>query len=192
MRVTWKKPWRVVCSYVVLCYVCCCGCYASQERVNTSAVPMAPCIFFHPPSSCLAYHRFSKQCTQWDTTGQLVLGAASTIYCIIEWWFILTLCVNWFSHWGEIYQCFILIMEYVRIKEQANHAWFRAFCTIKWPNMFTWRVCLPQVSALNKHGHLRERKVPSEGSPARSIAWPGHFKSWKYPSGSRRSRGIVI
>ena len=129
MRVTWKKPWRVVCSYVVLCYVCCCGCYASQERVNTSAVPMAPCIFFHPPSSCLAYHRFSKQCTQWDTTGQLVLGAASTIYCIIEWWFILTLCVNWFSHWGEIYQCFILIMEYVRIKEQANHAWFRAFCT---------------------------------------------------------------
>ena len=28
----------------------CCGCRASQERINVSAVPMAPCVFFQPLS----------------------------------------------------------------------------------------------------------------------------------------------
>ena len=30
---------------VVLCYVCCYGCCARQQRVNVSAAPRAPCIF---------------------------------------------------------------------------------------------------------------------------------------------------
>lgn len=33
----------------------------------------------------------------------------------------------------------------------------------------------PHASALNNHGHLREKKVPSESSPARSIARPVHL-----------------
>ena len=44
----------------------CCGCRASQERINVSAVPMAPHIFFQPLSSSLAYPEFSEQCEQQD------------------------------------------------------------------------------------------------------------------------------
>ena len=40
-----------------LCY----GCHASQERINVSAVPTAPHIFFQHHSSCLAFLRFSEQ-----------------------------------------------------------------------------------------------------------------------------------
>ena len=48
-----------------LCY----GCRASQERINMSAVPIAPGVFFQPVSSCLAYPWFSEQweeCEQQD------------------------------------------------------------------------------------------------------------------------------
>ena len=40
-----------------LCY----GRHASQERVNVSAVPVAPHVFLQPRSSSFAYPGFSKQ-----------------------------------------------------------------------------------------------------------------------------------
>ena len=43
-----------------LCYGCC----AHQERINVSAVPMAPRVFFQPLSSSFAYPGFNKQCEQ--------------------------------------------------------------------------------------------------------------------------------
>ena len=45
-----------------LCY----GRHASQERINLSAVPTAPRVFFQPLSSSLAYPGFSKQCKQCE------------------------------------------------------------------------------------------------------------------------------
>ena len=60
---------EVVWGYVVLCYVCCYGCCASQERISMSAVPKASCSNL---SSGLAYPGFSEQCSQckqqdnWD------------------------------------------------------------------------------------------------------------------------------
>ena len=50
---------EVVCSYVY-------GCCASQNRINVSAFPMAPRIFFWPLSSHLAYPGFSEQCAQCE------------------------------------------------------------------------------------------------------------------------------
>ena len=55
----------------------CCGCSASQERINVSAVPMAPWVSFQPLSSSLTYPGFSKQCGQWDTAIQ-----CSIVKCI--------------------------------------------------------------------------------------------------------------
>ena len=49
-----------------LCYGCC----LSQARINVSANLMAPCIFFQPLNSSLAYPGFSKpyeQCEQQDS-----------------------------------------------------------------------------------------------------------------------------
>ena len=43
-----------------LCY----GFHSSQERINVSAVPMAPRVFFQPLSSSFAYPGFNKQCEQ--------------------------------------------------------------------------------------------------------------------------------
>ena len=40
------------------------GCHASQERINVSAVHVAPHISLQPLSSHLAYHGFSEQCAQ--------------------------------------------------------------------------------------------------------------------------------
>ena len=48
---------------------CCYGCCACQERINMSAVPKAPRVFFQSSSSHLAYPGFSKQrgqCEQQD------------------------------------------------------------------------------------------------------------------------------
>ena len=45
-----------------LCYGCC----ASQERINVSAFPMAPRVFFQPLSLSLAYPGFSEQCEHQD------------------------------------------------------------------------------------------------------------------------------
>ena len=42
------------------------GSCASQERRKVSAVPMAPCVFFQPLSSSLAYPGFSKQCGEYE------------------------------------------------------------------------------------------------------------------------------
>ena len=44
--------------------VCCYGCCASQERINMSAVPTAPWLFFQLPRWHLAYPGFREQ---WDT-----------------------------------------------------------------------------------------------------------------------------
>ena len=44
----------------------CCGCLANQERINVSAVPTAPRIFFQPLSTSLAYPELSEQCEQQD------------------------------------------------------------------------------------------------------------------------------
>lgn len=41
-----------------LCY----GCLAGQERVNVSAAPTVPQVFFQPRSSGLAYHGFGEPC----------------------------------------------------------------------------------------------------------------------------------
>ena len=50
-----------------LCY----GCLASQERVNVSAAPTAPQVFFQPLSSGLAYLGFGEQCyiVRYSKTG---------------------------------------------------------------------------------------------------------------------------
>ena len=53
---------------VRLCYVisaATAGC-ANQKKINVSAVSVAPCVFFQPLSSRLAYHGFSEQCTQCE------------------------------------------------------------------------------------------------------------------------------
>ena len=55
-----------VCSYAVLCYVCCYSCRVSQDRINVSAVPAAPRVSFQPPSSCLAYLGFRERCGQCE------------------------------------------------------------------------------------------------------------------------------
>ena len=74
---SWSRYTRLCYGYVMatlwFCYGCCSGCHASQERINAPVVPTAPHIFFQPLSSRLAYHRFSKQCTQWDTERRLAL-----------------------------------------------------------------------------------------------------------------------
>ena len=57
-----------------LCYVCCYGCCTSQERINASAVPTAPHIFFQPLNLHLGLPwvqgtvctvRYSKQLALW-------------------------------------------------------------------------------------------------------------------------------
>lgn len=83
------KPWRSVCSYVVLGHVCCYGCYASQERINMCTVPTVPWLCCHPLSSWLTYSGSHKQCPQWYTARQLVSWIGSTrcllciFYCIL-------------------------------------------------------------------------------------------------------------
>ena len=52
---TWKSPEGL--CVVMLCY----GCRTSEERINSSAVPMAPRIFFQPLSSSFVYRGFSKR-----------------------------------------------------------------------------------------------------------------------------------
>ena len=52
-----------------------CGCCISQERINTSAAPKAPWVFFQLPHLHLIYHGVSEQCTQWDRARQLALSA---------------------------------------------------------------------------------------------------------------------
>ena len=42
------------------------SCCANQERINVSAVPMAPQVSFQPLSSSLAYPGFSKGCKQCE------------------------------------------------------------------------------------------------------------------------------
>ena len=47
----------------------CCGCHATQERINLSSVPTSPCIFFQSLSSNLAYTGSSKECVQHEQQG---------------------------------------------------------------------------------------------------------------------------
>ena len=58
-RLLWPlcQPGERLCC-VILCHGCC------PERINMSAVPTAPRVFFQPLSSCLAFPGFSEQCEQ--------------------------------------------------------------------------------------------------------------------------------
>lgn len=75
-----EKPGRVVCSSVVLCYVWCYLCCASQKRRNVSAVPMAPRVFCQSLSSRLAYPGLREQGWQCGAARQLALWAGSAIH----------------------------------------------------------------------------------------------------------------
>ena len=48
-----------------LCSGCCYDCCVSQERVNVSAVPTAPPVFFQPLISSISYPGFSEQQDSW-------------------------------------------------------------------------------------------------------------------------------
>ena len=74
--VTWGYVLAVM-AMLWLCCVRCYGCCTSQERINASAVPTAPHIFFQLLSLHLARHGFSEQYAQWDTARQLALWARS-------------------------------------------------------------------------------------------------------------------
>ena len=53
-----------------LCCGCCYGCRASQERINISAVPMAPQVSFQTLNSCFTYLGFnSVDSVNRETTG---------------------------------------------------------------------------------------------------------------------------
>ena len=78
---TWRSPKGCVwLCCVMLCLLqwlllqpgegLCQGCHASQERLNVSAFPTAPHVFFQSLSSNLTYHGFGEQCTQKDTARQ--------------------------------------------------------------------------------------------------------------------------
>ena len=54
-----------------------CVCCSSQERTNSSQVPMAPWVFFQLPCSHLVYHGCA-QCSWWDTVRQRALSAGHT------------------------------------------------------------------------------------------------------------------
>ena len=73
---TWEGPGGL-CG-LMLCYVCCYSCDASQERIIGSKVPTAPHIFFQPLGLCLTYHGFREQCRQWGIARQLIMWAEST------------------------------------------------------------------------------------------------------------------
>ena len=51
MVLLWLLLWLLHQKGERLCY----GCHASQERINVSAVPTAPCIFLQLPHSHLTY-----------------------------------------------------------------------------------------------------------------------------------------
>ena len=60
-----RHPGERLC-WVRLCYGSCYGCCISQERINVSAVPMPPQLFFQTLNLCLAYPGFSRQCERQD------------------------------------------------------------------------------------------------------------------------------
>ena len=57
------QPGERLCC-VRLCYGCC------QKRINVSAVPTDPQVFFQPLSVCLTYPGFSEQCGQCEQDQQ--------------------------------------------------------------------------------------------------------------------------
>ena len=42
-----RQPGERLCVAMLCCYVCCYGFCVSEKRINMSAVPMAPYVFFH-------------------------------------------------------------------------------------------------------------------------------------------------
>lgn len=79
----WSSPGkagRVVCSSVVLCYVWCYLCCASQKRRNVSAGSAAPRVFCQSLSSpCLPW-ALRTGLTVWSAARQLALWAGSAIH----------------------------------------------------------------------------------------------------------------
>ena len=59
-------PAREMLCWGRLCYGSSYGCCISQERINVSAVTMAPQLFFQTLNLCLAYPGFSWQCERQD------------------------------------------------------------------------------------------------------------------------------
>ena len=67
-----RQPGDRLCVATLCCYVCCYGCCVSEKRINVSAVPMAPYVFFHLQlAPCLPRIQQTAQ-TVW-TVKQLVL-----------------------------------------------------------------------------------------------------------------------
>ena len=69
-----KREVCVVLGYAVAAALSC----VSQERINVSAVPTSPQVFFQPFTLCFVCRGFSQQYRQW-TARQLALWVASAI-----------------------------------------------------------------------------------------------------------------
>ena len=62
MIMLWLLLWLLSQPGEILCY----GCHASQERINVSAVAIAPWVSFQSLSSCFAYPGFREECGQQE------------------------------------------------------------------------------------------------------------------------------
>ena len=67
---TWKSPCD--CAAGLYCYVCCCGCCASQERINASAVPTAPRPLFQL-APCLPWVQWTLRTVRYSEAGVLFI-----------------------------------------------------------------------------------------------------------------------
>ena len=85
----------------------CSGCHASQERINVSAVPMAPQGSFQPLSLHLAYPGFSKQrgqCEQQDNwrhkqdEQQYTHHTKKAVYILVYTFLIVFLAIRFLFH----------------------------------------------------------------------------------------------
>ena len=72
MVMLWLLLWLLCQAGERLCY----GCHASQERINASAVPMAPWVFFQYLSAYLIYTKFSEQYSVNSKTTGITKGPA--------------------------------------------------------------------------------------------------------------------
>ena len=82
----------------------CCGCLANQERINVSAVPTAPRLFFQPLSTSLAYPELSEQCEQQDNwrheqdEQQYTHHTKKAVYILVYTFLIVFLAIRFLFH----------------------------------------------------------------------------------------------
>ena len=74
----------------------CSGCHASQERINVSAVPMAPQGSFQPLSLHLAYPGFSEQRGQCEQ--QYTHHTKKAVYILVYTFLIVFLAIRFLFH----------------------------------------------------------------------------------------------